>query len=852
MVAGLTADDARARLEVYGPNTVPPPPSVTWWSRVLRQLRDPMIALLLAAGVVTTWTGDVPDTVIIALVVVLNTALGVVQEWRAQRAVEALAELAAPWAHVLRDGQTVRVPVAAVVPGDVLVLEAGDIVAADGDLVEAHSVQLEESALTGEALPQDRRVGESVEAGTTVVRGRARACVTRTGAATAMGRVATLVATSSAPATPLQQRLARLSGQLVVGVLLLASVVLVLGVGAGRSLSEMVVVALCLSVAAVPESLPAVVSIALALGAHRMAGRHAIVRQLPAVETLGSVTVLASDKTGTLTEGRMTAEGLWLPGRTSFVTVDEALSSLEGDERLAALVRGLVLCNDARPVQEHADHADAARDLGDPLETALLDLAVRLGVEAGSLRDAWPRMGEIPFEASTRHMVTLHRSREGERWLLLVKGAPERVLDRVVAGADVRDDIEELSRLAGRSGHRLLLVASHESSTRPDLARAPLEVAGMVALSDPIRPAAPGVVRDLAAAGIRLVMVTGDHASTATTVADRLGILATSPDVLTGGDLGADLARDVRAVGLFARVRPEEKVDVVRHLQQAGEVVAVTGDGVNDAPALRAADIGVAMGRNGTEVSRQAASLVLSDDELGTVVAAVEEGRRVYTNIRSFLRYGLAGGLAEVSVMVAGPFLGVPLPLLPAQILWVNLLTHGLPGVAFGGEPADPAAMHQPPRPPRQSILAGLAPSIVVAGAVIAVTALLAGSLGRATGGDLRSSIFVTLGLGQLGLALALRTRRRAPGSRAGALWWAVAVAAALQLAGVYVAPLNELLTTQPLPWSTLLVCVALALLPGAVLAALRRGGHKSHPPGTKEPSEPLVADPSVEGQVNP
>lgn len=801
-----------------------------WWRRVLRQLRDPMIALLLAAGMVTALTGDGPDTVIIALVVVLNTALGVAQEWRAERAVKALDRLTAPWARVVRDGRTIRVPSASVVPGDLLVLEAGDIVAADGELVEAHSLQIDESALTGESLPQTRQPGEPVEAGTTVVRGRARASITRTGAASAMGRVATLVATSTAPVTPLQRRLGHLSGQLVVGVLLLGSVVLVMGVVGGRPLAEMVVVALCLSVAAVPESLPAVVSVALALGAHRMARRHAIVRRLPAVETLGSVTVLASDKTGTLTEGRMSVESLWLPGRPAFVPVEEAASTLAGDRDLQDLVRDLVLCNDARLDAAGGRRDDRDRDLGDPLERALLDMAARLGVDANALRREWPRAGEIPFEASTRRMVTLHRRHGGDQWLLVAKGAPESVMDRVVVDAPTRAAVEDLGGLSGRSGDRVLLVAAREFTDSPDLDSAALEIVGMVALSDPVRAAAPGVVQELADAGIRLVMVTGDHVSTGTAVADRLGILATSPEVMTGEDVGADRSGDVSRVGLFARVRPEEKVDVVRRLQEAGDVVAVTGDGVNDAPALRAADIGVAMGAGGTEVSRQAASLILADDELETVVAAVEEGRRVYANIRSFLRYGLAGGLAEVAVMVVGPFLGVPLPLLPAQILWINMLTHGLPGVAFGAEPADPAAMHEPPRPPRQPILAGLVPQIALASAVIAGTSCLSGWFASAMSSDLRTSIFVTLGLGQLGVAWALRTKIRARNSRGGALPWAIAVAVALQLAGVYLAPLNQLLTTQPLSWSVLFVCGALALLPGVTVAGMRRALRQPRP----------------------
>ncbi|MGZ4470998.1 MAG: cation-translocating P-type ATPase [Nocardioidaceae bacterium] len=807
--AGLTAAEATRLLEEHGRNRIPAAREARLPSRVLGQLRDPMLLLLMAAGIVTVLTHDLSDGVIIAAVIVLNTTLGVVQEWRAARAVRELDRLAAPWAAVLRDGTRTRVRAEDVVPGDLLLLEAGDVVAADGTLREAHSLQVDESAITGESLPRDCSADEAVEAGTVVTRGRGSAVVTRTGPDSGLGRIAAAVVAAPLRRTPLQQRLSRLSGELVVAVVALAVLVLVLGLVNGRPLEEMVLVAVSLAVAAVPESLPAVVSIALAVGAHRMARRNAIVRRLPAVETLGSVTVLASDKTGTLTEGRMLAERLWVPG------VGELARPEAGRAEAGTLLRDLLLCNDAQPAGG-----------GDPLELAMLELAGSVGVDVDDVRRGWPRVAEEPFDASTRRMTTLHRTPSGGH-LLVCKGAPEAVLDEVgdESGSTTVEATREAAGALSRDGYRVLVVADRESAEPADLGSDRLRVVGLVALSDPPRETARGVVDALRAAGIRLALVTGDHRGTARAVASRLGLLRDAPDVVDGADLEPALAEgDVGRVGVFARIRPEQKVAVVSHLQQRGEVVAVTGDGVNDAPALRTADIGVAMGRGGTEVARQAAALVLADDDLRTVVAAVEEGRRIYANIRTFLRYGLAGGLAEVAVMLAGPFLGILVPLLPAQILWINMLTHGLPGVAFSAEPVDPGVMRRPSRPPQESILgAGLVGHIVLAGSVITVVALAAGVLGRGLDAGAQTCVFVTLGFGQLAVAWALRTRVGRRALRQRAVEAAVLLSVLLQLLAVYLPALNDLLGTRPLPAEVLTATVCLAVVPGVVVRLTRR-----------------------------
>ncbi|QNN51876.1 cation-translocating P-type ATPase [Nocardioides mesophilus] len=796
--SGLSVDEARRLLEEHGPNRIPRSRPPRMLGRVLMQLRDPMLLLLLAAGVFTTLTGDVPDTLVIGLVVVLNTVLGVVQEWRAERAIAALDRLAAPWAVVIRDGAPTRLSAEDVVPGDLLVLGAGDVVAADGELVEAHRLQLDESAITGESEPRERAVGEQVEAGTVTTRGRAVAVVTRTGATSGLGRIAALVAQAPRRSTPLQQRLTRLSGQLVVAVAALATLVLLLGLARGRPLVDMILVAVSLAVAAVPESLPAVVSIALATGAHRMAQRHAVVRALPAVETLGSVTVLASDKTGTLTEGKMVVERLWTPA--------------DGEPAERDLLRDGVLCNDAQ---------DSIDDSGDPLEVALVN-AAREVFPVAAARQEWARLEERPFDNQVRRMLTLHRNDAGRR-LLVCKGAAEAVAELLADDQPAQRSLlaaEELSE----AGYRVLMVADREGDELLGLDDAGLRLVGLVAISDPPRAAARGVIDELHGAGIRLVLVTGDNAGTARAVAARLGLLDATPAVVEGADLSGRLAQGPPDdVGVFARIRPEQKVEIVEHLQQCGEVVAMTGDGVNDAPALRRADIGVAMGDTGTEVARQAADVVLVDDNLETLAHAVEEGRRVYTNIRTFLRYGISGGFAEVAVMLLGPFLGMPIPLLPAQILWINMLTHGLPGVAFSAEPADPRTMKQPSRPPQESILgAGLLRQIAIAGSLIGVVSLVAGLLALQWGAHVQSSVFVTLAFGQLSVALALRApvaRRRL---RERMVELAVAGAVLLQLLALYVPLLQELLGTRPLTASELAAAGALGVLPGLAVRVFR------------------------------
>jgi len=791
---GLSADEARARLSEHGPNEVALARSVPLWRRWLGQLLDPLIVVLLAATALTLATGDTTDAVIILLVVVVNTSVGVVQEMRADQAIAALAALSAPTAHVRRDATVTTVPAATIVPGDVVVLGEGDIVPADAKLVEAVLLLVDESALTGESDAVAKSVDDDdgLSAGTVVVRGRAVAVVSATGAASALGRIAALVSTKPA-ATPLQRRLVQLGRWLAVGAGAGATMVFATGLARGESAELMAVTAVSLVVAAVPESLPAVVTLALAVGARRMARHHAIVRRLPAVETLGSVTVVATDKTGTLTEGRMTVSWLWTATTGRRTPGPDPMA----DE--SALLRAAALCNDARLTRSVGKSPDAWDGVGDPTETALLRAAARAGWHRDLLDDHAPRIDERPFESRRRTMTTVHAQAGPD--LIVVKGAPDRVLDegRLVDEpgliAKARAEADSLSR----EGYRVLAIAEGTPVGRgEDLDRHPLHLLGLVALTDPVRESAAHTVRAFQRAGIRPIVITGDDAHTAQAVSRRAGLST---------ELGVDL---------HARATPADKLTIIESLQRDGDVVAMAGDGVNDAPALRRADIGVAMGKRGTEAARQAADLVLADDDLHTLVVAVEEGRRAYDNVRRFLLFGLAGGVAEVAVMVLGPFVGMALPLLPAQILWINLLTHGLPGVAMGAEPPDPDVLDRPPRSPREPVLgAGLWQRILLTASVTTVITLGVGAWLRHGGGEWRTSTFLALGMLQFGTAFGVRARLHTRSNLF--LPLAIAVSFALMVLAVYLPPLHELLGTRSVPVPRLAEITLLAAVTFAV-----------------------------------
>jgi Ca2+-transporting ATPase len=814
IVHGLTSEYARILLAEHGPNTVPSAPPAPWWRLLMLQLRDPLIIVLFVAAALTIATGDHPDAIIIGFVIAVNSIVGLVQEIKADNAIAALRQLTAAKARVVRDSQPTIVEADTIVPGDLLILGEGDIVPADAEVVEAAGLLVDESAMTGESVPVEKYVdggaAGALAAGTVVVHGRGNALVSRTGPLSAMGRIA--AGLSSAPAlTPLQRRLADLGRTLAFAAAGLCLVVMTIGLVRGQPTELMVVTAISLVVAAVPESLPAVVTLSLALGARRMAARHAIVRRLPAVETLGSITVIGTDKTGTLTEGAMVAEQIWTTGREVTVTGsgfeprgqiidDTGQLDPDTDDAITGLLLAAALCNDAH-LQPPSSPGESWAPVGDPTEAALLVAAAKLPLSVPLLREQFPRLMEIPFDSDRKRMTTVHRTPDGD-FLTVCKGAPEAVLlPTVLDGpADLLAAARAQADAYADVGYRVLAVATATTARAPqELARVEqrLCLAGLIALADPPRPAAAATVGACRAAGIIPVLITGDHVATARSIAVRVGIMDATAATATGAQL-AQAIPDPRVVNVFARTDPTQKLQLVDAWQRAGHVVAMTGDGVNDGPALRRADIGVAMGKRGTEIARQAADIVLTDDDLSTVVAAVEEGRRVYANVRRFLLYGLAGGAAEILVMLLGPAVGLALPLLPAQILWVNLLTHGLPGVAMGAEPGEAGLMNRPPRPPAESVIgAGLWPRVLTLGAVVAAASLGVGLWGHAAGRPWQSMVFLALGMAQFGVAIGVRAR---PGTWANPfLLAAVAVAFVLQLAGIYLPLLRDLLETKAL-----------------------------------------------------
>ncbi|MCW7986991.1 ATPase [Streptomyces platensis subsp. clarensis] len=823
---GLSEQEAARLLAVHGQNVIAarqPPP---WWRRVWRQIRDPLILVLLAAAALTLATGDLADAAVILLVITVNTTAGYIQEVKAEHAVAALSAMSAPAARVLRGGAERSVAASDVVPGDLILLAEGDIVPADARVVEAVRLLADESSLTGESAPVAKETGTDsqrplVAAGTVVVRGRGRAVVTATGGDSTLGRIATMVTRAPGP-TPLQRRLAAFGRLLAVVTVALCAVVLALGLVRGQPVELMVVAAISLAVAAVPESLPAAVTLSLALGARRMAERHAIVRRLPAVETLGSVTVLASDKTGTLTEGRMLAERLWTPTGRATVTgsgyapadrLERAGSTVspEGAPDLVVLLEAAVLCNDA--ALQPPDGGDAVwRALGDPTEAALLAAAAGLGLDKSTIDHRLPRTQEVPFDRRRKRMTTIHRLPAGGL-RVVCKGAPEAVLRPEVlsTGAALCKSAVALADEWSAEGYRVLAFASAdlpEQDAPQERWETQLSLAGLIGILDPPREASRATLATCRAAGITPLLITGDHPLTATAIARRLGIVAGTDQVTTGERLREGNSGPLTGSRVYARTSPEQKLDIIRAWHAAGHVVAMTGDGVNDGPALRQADIGVAMGRRGTEVARQAADLVLADDNLATVVSAVEEGRRIYANVRRYLLYALAGGTAEILVMLIGPFMGLALPLLPAQILWINLLTHGLPGVALGAEPVESGIMRRPARPPEQSVLgAGLWPRILAMGVVVTVGTLAVGVWAQQTGRPWQSLVFLVLGATQLGVALGSRSRPRSLANPF--LLAAVAAALALQVAGILLPPLRSLLGTEPLAWPDLALGLA-------------------------------------------
>ena len=736
---GLSTAEAADRLATIGSNALPERPPTPLWRRFLSQFESPLIYILLFALVFDAgmWAyegarGLPVEAGAIGLILLLNAALGLYQEYRSEAALTRLKALAGARAWVVRDRQLVQLHVHLVVPGDLVRLEAGDRVPADGTLVDARGVMLDESLLTGESVPVDKGDGEEALSGTMLVRGRAYLEVTRTGTASAMGRLATMLADIQAGKTPLERRVDRLGRSVARSVLGLAALLVLLGVvaeGLERA-PEIVIFAVALAVAAVPEGLPAVLTVALALGVERMARQRAVVRRLSAVEALGSVTVIATDKTGTLTENRM------------------EVRSIDATDLRRALV-AVVLANDA----------DLSTSAGDPLELGLLRYAETQGVDIARLRHDHPSVSERPFDSAWKFArVTV---REEGRLVSYLKGAPEVVISKCALPAEDRRSWSEKADACAQEGYRILAVAWAPGETEEGLT-----LLGLALFWDPPRPEVADAMRTALAAGIRVVMITGDHPATALAVARQVGI--SGAGVLTGDDLDhrrrSELEDALREVNVFARVRPEQKLQLVEALQAQGHLVAMTGDGVNDAPALKRSDVGVAMGQRGSDVSREVADLVLLDDNFATIVVAVKEGRGIYDNIQKFLRFLFSTNLSEVLLVACGAVLAFALdrrdasgalllPLTAAQILWINLMTDGLPALALAFD-SSPGVMERPPRPADSPLLDRRSTSFVVgAGSMKAILALAVLALVPVFGYDLeiaRATTFHFMAVGQL------------------------------------------------------------------------------------------------------
>ncbi len=828
---GLTGADAADRLVRFGPNELVERAGKPTWRLFVEQFTNTMIVVLIIAAIVTAMIGDLKDTFVILAIVALNGVIGFVQEHRAEQAMAALKQMTSPSARVVRDGEVLVVRAADLVPGDVVQLETGDIVAADLRLNGSAALQINEAALTGESEPAAKVVAalpDVTEAlladqrnmafkGTAVTYGRGAGIVVTTGMATALGRIADLMQQRPAGITPLQRRLSTLGKGLAAAALAVCAIVFVAGVARGESVELMFLTAVSLAVAAIPEALPAVVTVSLALGAQRMVARRAITRKLPAVETLGSVNVVCSDKTGTLTQNRMIVERVWTP--VAEYSVDgvgyEPAGSITGeadpggDGILSHLALVAAACNDAS-LHGPTRSGDPWTITGDPTEGALLALAGKLGVTREDINTRLPRVSEVPFDATRRRMSTLNR-REGGVWVA-IKGGVDALAP---LGRDVDRDAWDLAQAAAdryaTEGYRVLALAERnldEVPGDPASAEAEIMLLGLVALADPPRAESADAVAAARAAGITPVMITGDHALTAQAIARRVGILAGSGRALTGVELElldeAAFDRIVGDVAVYARTNPEQKLRIVDAWKRHGAVVAMTGDGVNDAPALKRADIGVAMGITGTAVAKEAADMVLADDNFATIIAAVEEGRRIYDNIRRFVRYALTGNSAEIWVMFLAPFAGLPMPLLPVHILWINLVTDGLPGLGLSVEPAERDTMRRPPRPMSESIFArGLWQHALLVGLLMGGVCLGVQAAAIGLGGHWQTMVFSTLAFLQLGLALAVRSETQS----FMALGWrtnlplarAVIATVAIQLAIIYVPPLQPIFETEAL-----------------------------------------------------
>jgi Ca2+-transporting ATPase len=804
---GLDQAAVLAKREEHGLNVLAEKPGKTLWKMFFDQLKEFLVILLLIAALISGFLGEWLDSVVILIIVALNAFLGVVQEFKAEQSLAALKKLSAPLAKAFREGQVRQVPAAELVPGDIFILEAGDFVPADGRLFEAVNLKVEESVLTGESLPVDKNVAvldedlpladrkNSVFMGTIVTYGRGRGIVTATGMSTEIGQIAALIQNVESETTPLQQKLDEFGKYLGVLALGVCALIFVMGWLRGEKMITMFLTAVSLAVAAIPEGLPAIVTIVLALGVQRLAKQRAIIRKLPAVETLGAATVICSDKTGTLTQNQMTVRRVYTAGRLYEVTGQgyrpEGQFMLDGQPLAPAGVGALqlvllagALCNDANLLHETGETTENWKIVGDPTEGALVVAAAKAGLKRTKLQEDYQRMLEIPFDSDRKLMTTIHKGGLPEAHLAeletenstglwaITKGAPDLVLERCFAyltpqgvvrlDPEARAELLKVNSEMARQALRVLGAAVRRmpgvNEIHLDRVEEDLIFIGFWGMIDPPRLEVKDSIKECQSAGIMPVMITGDHRDTAVAIASELGLLSQNQLVMSGPELdrlsAAELEAKVRQVAVYARVSPENKVRIVNAFREEGHVVAMTGDGVNDAPALKQADIGAAMGITGTDVAKGAAEMVLADDNFATIVGAVREGRIIYENIKKAIYFLLSCNTGEIFTIFFAIILRHPVPLLAIQILWVNLVTDSLPALALGMEPAEPGIMRRQPRRKTEGIFeTGMKRSILMEGIILGAVTLFAFDLGWKFGGNLdqaRTMAFATLSFSQL------------------------------------------------------------------------------------------------------
>ncbi len=841
---GLSEKEARKKLLEHGPNLLADKKKISPIKLLLSQFTDVMVIILMVSTVISAFMGDITEAITIVAIVILNAVLGFVQEFRTEKTMEALKSLAAPVAKVLRSGRQVSIPTEQIVPGDLVLLETGDRVPADAVILESVNLQADESLLTGESLPVEKSPASqgpsedrwerknSVFMGTSITGGRARALVTATGMNTEMGGIADLIQNIEEDDTPLQKKLARLGKIIAAGCLIICAIVAVSGILRGEEVFSMLLSGISLAVAAVPEGLPAIVTISLALGVQRMLKRNALIRKLPAVETLGCAGVVCSDKTGTLTQNKMTVRKV--------VTVERQYSIKESRDDRKAFYSGGVnadplvdqvlrlaleiagVCNNAELKRVSGGESKWEFE-GDPTEGALLVASAKAGLTPERLESAYSRTDELPFDSDRKCMSVVCTNKKGETFVF-TKGAPDVLLKsckKVHQSKGVISITPEMRLMIGRAndgmaGEALRVIAVAYKKLEPggyrrETLETELVFTGLIGMLDPPRPEAAEAVLKCRLAGIKPVMITGDHKLTAVAIAKELDIFQQGEMVLTGAELDKmddrSLEKVAGDVSVYARVSPKHKLMIVRALKKLGNIVAMTGDGVNDAPAIKEADIGVSMGQTGTDVTKEASAMVLLDDNFATIVAAIEEGRVIYDNIRKFIRYMLSCNIGEVLNMFIGMLAGLPVPLLPIQILWVNLVTDGLPAVALGFDPPEKDVMKRPPREPDESIFShGLAAIILTRGFLIGLTTLAVYvSLLHFTAdiGTARTGGFVTLMLIQLIHVFECKSETRSifqiPLLNNLYLVFAVLISLAMVLGVVYIPSLQGIFKTVPL-----------------------------------------------------